>query len=67
MLDIPLRQPAQKMLSCFVTTYRCESAFSHMTKNKNRLRSQRTDVHQENQLISKSMMLEPNLLSLAHD
>jgi len=34
-----LRQHARQMLSCFGTTYRCESTFSYMTQIKNRLRS----------------------------
>jgi len=46
-----LRQHARQMLSCFGTTYRCESAFSCMTQIKNRLRSQITDVNLEDQLI----------------
>ena len=29
-----LRQHARQMLSCFGTTYRCESAFSYMTKSR---------------------------------
>ena len=62
-----LRQHARQMLSCFDTTYRCESAFSYMTQIKNRLRSQITDVHVENQLILKSTMLEPKIASLACD
>ena len=34
-----LRQHARQMLSCFGTTYCCESASSYMTQIKNRLRS----------------------------
>ena len=33
-----LRQHARQMLSCFGTTYRCESAFSYMTQIKNHLK-----------------------------
>ena len=62
-----LRQHARQMLSCFGTTYRCESAFSYMTEIKNRLRSQITDVHLEDQLILKSTTLEPKIASLACD
>ena len=62
-----LGQHAQQMLSCFSTTYRCESAFSYMIQIKNRLRSQITDVHVEDQLILKSTMLEPKIASLACD
>jgi len=62
-----LRQHARQMLSCFSTTYCCESAFSYMTQIKNRLRSQITDVHLEDQLILKSTMLEPQFASLAYD
>ena len=62
-----LHQHARQMLSCFGTTYRCESAFSYMTQIKNRLRSQISDVHLEDQLILKSMMLEPKIASLACD
>ena len=35
-----MRQHARQMLSCFGTTYRCESPFSYRTQIKNRLRSQ---------------------------
>ena len=38
-----------------------------MTQIKNRLRSQITDVHVEDQLILKSTMLEPKIASLACD
>ena len=62
-----LRQHARQMLSCFGTTCRCESAFSYMTQIKNRLRSEITDVHVEDQLILKSMMLGPKIASLACD
>ena len=61
-----LRQHARQMLSCFGTTC-CESVFSYMTQIKNRLRSQITDVHLEDQLILKSTMLEPKIASLACD
>ena len=62
-----LRQHARQMFSCFGTAYRCESVFSYMTQIKNRLRSQITDVHLEDQLILKSTMLEPKIASLACD
>jgi len=61
-----LRQHARQMLSFFSTTYCCESAFSYMTQIKNRLRSQITDVHLEDQRILKSTMLEPKFASLAY-
>ena len=62
-----LRQHARQMISCFATTYCCESAFSHMTQIKNRLIYHITDVHLEDQLILKSTMLEPKIASLASD
>ena len=50
-IDYPrLRHQAQKMLSCFPTTYCCESTFSYMTQIKTKLRTQLTDVHLEDQL-----------------
>ena len=45
-IDYPrLRHHAQKMLSCFPTTYCCESTFSYMTQIKTKLRTQLIDVH----------------------
>ena len=39
-IDYPrLRYHAQKMLSCFPTTYCCESTFSYMTQIKTKLRT----------------------------
>ena len=56
-----LRHHAQKMLSCFPTTYCCESTFSYMTQIKTKLRTQLTDVHLEDQLRLRTTMLEPNI------
>ena len=61
-IDYPcLRHHAQKMLSCFPTTYCCESTFSYMTQIKTKLRIQLTDVHLEDQLRLRTTMLEPNI------
>ena len=58
-----LHQHGRKMLSCFGTIYRCESALLYLTQIKNRLRFQVTDIRQKSQLILKSTMLKPNLTS----
>ena len=61
-IDYPrLRHHAQKMLSCFPTTYCCESTLSYMTQIKTKLRTQLTDVHLEDQLRLRTTMLEPNI------
>ena len=53
-IDYPrLRHYAQKMLSCFHTTYCCESTFSYITQIKTKMRTQLTDVHLEDQLSCK--------------
>ena len=58
-IDYPcLRHHAQKILSCFPTTY---SIFSYMTQIKTKLRTQLTDVHLEDQLRVRTTMLEPNI------
>ena len=60
-IDYPrLHHYAQKMISCFPTTYCCESTFSYMTQIKTKLRTQVTDVHLEDQLRLRTTMLEPN-------
>ena len=56
-----LRHYAQKMLSCFPTTYCCESTFSYMIQIKTKLRTQLTDVHLKDQLRLRTTMLEPNI------
>jgi hypothetical protein len=56
-----LRQHARKMLSCFSTTYCCESAFSYLTQIKTPLRSQMTDTHLEVQLKLLTSLLQPNI------
>ena len=61
-IDYPrLRHHAQKMLSCFPTTYCCESTRSYMTQIKTKLRTQLTDLHLEEQLRLRTTMLEPNI------
>ena len=60
--DYPrLRHHAHKVLSCFSTTYCCESAFSYMTQIKTKLRTQLSDAHLEDQLRLRTTMLEPNI------
>ena len=61
-----LRQHARKMLSCFSTTYCCESTFSYLTKIKTPLRSQMTDTQLEDQLKLKTSMLQPNIQMLSY-
>jgi Holliday junction resolvase RusA-like endonuclease len=61
-----LRQQARKMLSCFSTTYCCESTFSYMTQIKTALRSQLTDTHLEDQLKLRTSMLQPNIQILSY-
>ena len=61
-IDYPRpRHYTQKILSCFPTTYCCESTFSYMTQIKTKLRTQLTDVHMEDQLRLQTTMLEPNI------
>ena len=61
-IDYPrLRHHAQKILSCFPTAYCCESTFSYMTQIKTKLRTQLIDVHLEDQLRLRTIMLEPNI------
>ena len=63
-IDYPrLRHHAQKMLSCFPSTYCCESTFSYsyMTQIKTKLKTQLTDVHLEDQLRLRITMLKPNI------
>lgn len=59
-----LREHARKLISCFCSTYLCESSFSYMRQIKNDLRTQMTDVHLENQLKLKTSSLEPNISML---
>jgi hypothetical protein len=61
-----LRQHARKMLSCFSTTYCCESIFSYLTQIKTPLRSQMTDTHLEDQLKLWTSMLQPNIKMLSN-
>ncbi|XP_065658739.1 EPM2A-interacting protein 1-like [Hydra vulgaris] len=56
-----LRQIARRLLSCFGTTYCCESTFSRMTFIKSCLRSHLTDEHLEDQLKLKTTKIEPNI------
>ncbi|XP_065664542.1 general transcription factor II-I repeat domain-containing protein 2B-like [Hydra vulgaris] len=56
-----LRQIARRLLSCFGTTYCCESTFSHMTFIKSCFRSQWTDEHLEDKLKLKTTKIEPNI------
>ena len=58
---VHLRHHAQKMLSCFPTTYCCESTVSYMTQIKTKLRTQLTDVHLKDQLRLRTTTLEPNI------
>ncbi|XP_055381656.1 general transcription factor II-I repeat domain-containing protein 2-like [Condylostylus longicornis] len=65
-VDYPkLREHARRILSCFGTTYCCESTFSHMTQIKYCLRSQLTNAHLEDQLRLKTTRLEPNIKLLS--
>ena len=59
-----LREHARKLISCFCSTYLCESSFSYMRQIKNDLRTQITDVHLENRLKLKTSSLEPNISML---
>jgi hypothetical protein len=61
-----LRQHARNMLSCFSTTYRCESTFSYMTQIKMPLRSHMTDTRLEDQLKLRTSMLQPNIQILSN-
>ena len=45
-----LREHARRLISCFSTTYFCESTFSYLTQIKNSLRTQLTDEHLKDQL-----------------
>ena len=60
-----LREHARKLLSCFSTTYICESTFSFMTHIKNSLRTQLTDEHLEDQLRLRTSMLRPDIAMLS--
>ena len=61
-IDYPrLHHHTQKMLSCFSTTYCCQSTFSYMTQIKTKLRTQLTDVHLEDQLRLRTTMLALNI------
>lgn len=60
-----LRQHARRMLSCFGSTYCCESTFSYMTQIKSNLRTQITNEHLEDQLKLRVSKLEPNIQLLS--
>lgn len=55
-----LRQHARRLLSCFGTTYCCESSFSYLTQIKTQLRTQISNTHLEDQLKLRVTKLEPN-------
>lgn len=60
-----LRKHARRLISCFSTTYCCESTFSYLTQIKNSLRTQLTDEHLEDQLKLRTTMLEPDIKMLS--
>lgn len=60
-----LREHARRLISCFSTTYCCESTFSYLTQIKNSLRTQLTDKHLEDQLKLRTTMLEPDIKMLS--
>ncbi|KAG0435622.1 hypothetical protein DMUE_4636 [Dictyocoela muelleri] len=62
---LKLSEHAQKMLSCFSTTYCLESTFSNLSKIKISLRSQITDIHLEDQLKLRTSKLIPDIKKLA--
>ena len=49
-----LAEHARKLLTCFPSTYSCESSFSNMNAIKFFSRSQITDSHLEDRMISKN-------------
>lgn len=61
-----LREHARRLLSCFGSTYCCESTFSLMTKIKTSLRTQITDAHLEDQLRLRVTKLDPNIQLLSN-
>nr|XP_022907693.1 general transcription factor II-I repeat domain-containing protein 2B-like [Onthophagus taurus] len=60
-----LREHARHILSCFGSTYCCESTFSIMTKIKTNLRTQITNTHLEDQLRLRVTKLNPNIQVLS--
>ncbi|XP_076065292.1 EPM2A-interacting protein 1-like [Oratosquilla oratoria] len=63
--DPRLREHACRLISCFSTTYCCESTFSCLTQIKNSLRTQLTDEHLDVQLKLRTTMLEPDIKMLS--
>ncbi|XP_023226735.1 general transcription factor II-I repeat domain-containing protein 2B-like [Centruroides sculpturatus] len=61
-----LREHARRLLSCFGSTYCCETTFSLMSKIKTNLRTQITDAHLEDQLKLCVTKLDPNIQLLSN-
>ncbi|KFM74953.1 Transposon-derived Buster3 transposase-like protein, partial [Stegodyphus mimosarum] len=61
-----LREHARRLLSCFGSTYCCETTFSLMSKIKTNLRTQITDAHLEDQLELCVTKLDPNVQLLSN-
>ena len=65
-LQYPIfRQHARRVLTCFGSTYICESAFSHMTYIKNYHRTLLTDAHLQDKIRIKTTHFVPNLNALS--
>lgn len=65
-IEYPLLQEnARRILSCFGSTYCCESTFSLMSKIKTNLRTQITDIHLEDQLRLRVAQIEPDFKLLS--
>ncbi|KAG0442202.1 SCAN domain-containing protein 3 [Dictyocoela muelleri] len=62
-----LRMHARRILSCFGSTYCCESTFSYLLQIKNNLRTQITNIHLEDQLRLRTSKLSPNIKKLSKD
>ena len=60
-----LREHARRLISCFSSTYCCESTFSYLAQIKNSLRTQLTDEHLEDQLRLRTTTLEPDIKMLS--
>ena len=60
-----LRNHARRVLTCFGSTYKCESAFSHMKYLKNDHRTALTDSHLQDQLRLKTTNLVPRYTALS--
>ena len=62
-----LRQHARRVLTCFGSTYLCESAFSHMAYIKNHRRALLTDTHLQDQIRLKTTHFVPNFNAMSKD